>query len=559
MWTLMVLLPFALCVLGDIMQRSQLVKFTNELTPVKADSFLLTLISKFSDLSDDPSVQLASQFARRVVVDHDHTALTALASVETLWTHSATEVYAIRQIQALFSKREQLTGIDSDKRGAALATFDQAEVECFKTNKALRNPSDPHYEARRNLISKMSAKIWRILGPCPSLEELDLGFGPGANVGCKKNTSVKKKLSSHATATDAAGRLFAEIADHYHAWPGLKTPVAVRGSQWTSVPKTFKTDRGINIEPIINSFVQKGIGKNVRELLKREGIDLTDQTANQLLAQLGSNIGDGPGGLATIDLSMASDCIAYLLVMDLLPFDWFCLLDSARSPECKMPNGTWRILEKFSAMGNGYTFELESLIFYALLCVVCGEDKVISVYGDDLICPNEYFEPVCEALKLIGFTPNKSKSFASGPFRESCGRDFWYGTNVRPCYLKKNLCFAELFRIHNFFKRNPWIACDWMIDFIPSGVRLFGPDGFGDGHLVTDWRPSFHKGYQSAVYCFKTYRAIARTTKDFRGRYGAFLYGNQKSSEDQASLTLDFERSMEPQYRVRKLRVPAVT
>ncbi len=541
------------------MQRSQLVKFSNELSSRKSSSFLLTLIDSLSGLSDANEVKHASQLAKDVVVHHDAAALTTLLAIDTHYALTAVDVFSLRQIQALFSKREELAGISSDKRGVALATFDRAEVECFKTNKALRNPSDPRYEARRNLISKMSAKIWRILGACPSLEELDFGFGPGANVGCKKNTSVKKKLSSRATATDAAGRLFAGVADHYHAWPGLRNPQAVRGSQWTSVSKTFSTDRGINIEPIINSFVQKGIGKCLRGLLKKEGIDLTDQTANQLLAQFGSNMGDVPYGLATIDLSMASDCIAYLLVMDLLPFDWFCLLDSVRSAECQMPNKTWRVLEKFSAMGNGYTFELESLIFYALLCVVCGEDKVISVYGDDLICPNEYFEPVCEALRLIGFTPNAKKSFSSGPFRESCGKDFWYGTNVRPCYLKKNLSYAEIFRIHNFFKGNPWIACDWMIDFIPSEVRLFGPSGFGDGHLVKDWNISHHAGYQSPVWSFKTYRAIPRTSKDFNGRYGAFLYGNRVSTESPVSETLNFERSLIPEYRVRKLRVPAVT
>lgn len=541
------------------MQRSQLVKFHSELTPVKGKAFLLTLIDKLSSMSVDPTVQLCARIACALVERPSRADLTALASVEPTWLHTATDVFAIRQIQALFSKREEIPGVESDKRGAALATFDRAEVQCFETNRRLRDSSDPHYEARRALVSKMHAKIWSILGPCPSLDELDFGFGPGANVGCKKNTSVKSKLSSRATATDAAGRLFASIADRYHAWPGLQTPVAVRGSQWTSVPKTFATDRGINVEPIINSFLQKGIGSYIRERLLKQGVNLNDQTANQLLAQLGSNLGDVPYGLATIDLSMASDCIAYLLVLDVLPWDWFSLLDATRSAQCQMPDGSWRVLEKFSAMGNGYTFELESLIFYALLCVVCGDSAVVSVYGDDLICPNECFEPVCEALELIGFTPNSKKSFSNGPFRESCGKDFWLGTNVRPCYLKKNISFAEVFRMHNFFVRNPWIDCDWMIDFIPSEVRLFGPDGFGDGHLVTDWKPTKHRGYQSPVYAFKTYRSIPRTSPPTSGSYGAFLYGNRTSTEKQASLSLDFERSNAPRYRVRKLRVPAVT
>lgn len=552
---LLIVSLFGLLALGVYM-RLPSETYTSELPSHKEAAFYVQLIEMIS-MDGSALIEDASALAKATALGLDGS-LNRLLAIEPSYAETAMDVYRLRQLQALFSKREQIPGVVVDKRAAALATFDQAERLCFETNTSLRNTSDPHYEARRNLISKMSAKIWRILGEAPSLEEIPFAFGPGANVGCKKNTSVKMKLSSRTTMTEGAGRMFSSLPFHYHALNGLKKPVLVRGSQWTSVPKTFKTDRGINIEPILNSYMQKGIGTVIRDRLRKEGVDLNDQGANQLLAQLGSNLGDVPHGLATIDLSMASDCIAYLLVMDVLPYDWFVLLDSCRSPSCLMPDGNWRVLEKFSAMGNGYTFELESLIFYALLSVICGDDEVISVYGDDLICPNKYFDQVCDALRLIGFTPNEKKSFGSGPFRESCGRDFWYGTNIRPLYIKKNLSPKELFRIHNFFKRTGWIDADWIIDYIPSAVRLFGPDGYGDGHLIKDWRLSFHKGYQSPVLKFKTFAAKQRKSRG-GDRYSAFLYENRHSTETQASLTIDCERSSDPVYVVRKLRVPVVT
>jgi hypothetical protein len=39
-------------------------------------------------------------------------------------------------------------------------------------------------------------------------------------------------------------------------------------------------------------------------------------------------------------------------------------------------------------------------------------------------------------LEALGFQINQHKSFFEGPFRESCGKDFFRGFSVRPVYLK---------------------------------------------------------------------------------------------------------------------------
>jgi hypothetical protein len=151
-------------------------------------------------------------------------------------------------------------------------------------------------------------------------------------------------------------------------------------------------------------------------------------------------------GLATLDLSAASDTISALLVQQVLSPEWFELLDIARSPFVTMPDGTVHELEKFSSMGNGYTFELESLLFLCIARSITPRSlhSYISVYGDDIIIPQEYSEAMIERLNTLGFSVNSDKSFWHGPFRESCGSFTYNGTEVAPFYLGSdgNIPFA---------------------------------------------------------------------------------------------------------------------
>ena len=95
-------------------------------------------------------------------------------------------------------------------------------------------------------------------------------------------------------------------------------------------------------------------------------------------------------------------------------------------------------------MGNGFTFELESLIFWAIT-VACVElenlssgrrDTRVSVYGDDIIAPTYSVDLLLESLKYCGFRINEAKSFWDGPFRESCGEHYFSGERVTPFFVK---------------------------------------------------------------------------------------------------------------------------
>lgn len=162
--------------------------------------------------------------------------------------------------------------------------------------------------------------------------------------------------------------------------------------------------------------------------------------------------------------------------------------------------------EKFSSMGNGFTFELESLIFYAAALATCeavgADTKAVSVYGDDVIIPVEAFELYEKFCAFLGFTVNKTKSFASGAFRESCGAHYFSGLDVKPIYHKKVLTNAlSIYKLANSVRRLAHRRCFnngcdrrllpiWrnLVSGLPHALRSVKvPDGFGDGGLIVNF------------------------------------------------------------------------
>lgn len=182
-------------------------------------------------------------------------------------------------------------------------------------------------------------------------------------------------------------------------------------------------------------FLQKGVGNYIRRRLRVHGINLNDQSINRRLAHRAS-VEDN---LATIDLSAASDSVTCAAVQALLPTEWFLYLNDIRSRSVSV-DGTFVQTYMFSSMGNGFTFELESLIFWALCKAtfyLTGVRGIVSVYGDDLIVPCEGYDDLTYVLSVFGFTVNPDKSFHSGPFRESCGGHYHLGNDVTPFYLRR--------------------------------------------------------------------------------------------------------------------------
>lgn len=368
---------------------------------------------------------------------------------------NARDFFLHHQATKLLSKATWLpTGID--KKRVAMSKFREAEDSNALMNEtllAIRSGRASWHDAGfRRVISRAKVEIRRIVSKENWLSALDqCGFGPGADLSTQgQRTSAYNKLYDRHSVT----RECTKFLDFYVQNSRLSTifqwDIAdkslicdrVDGNKVTVVPKNAKTDRVIAIEPRWNVFFQKGFGSMLRRCLTRSGQNLDDQSLNQRLAQEGS----ASGRYATIDLSSASDCVSLELVRELLPEKLCHLLELCRSPRA-FYEGTWHLNEKFSSMGNGYTFELESLIFLSVVRSICGDD--VSVYGDDIIVPSSFSQEVIESLRMLGFQPNSEKTFSTGPFRESCGGDFFNGVNVTPIYWKDPLHVQGTLRLAN--------------------------------------------------------------------------------------------------------------
>jgi hypothetical protein len=309
-----------------------------------------------------------------------------------------------------------------------------------------------------------------------------------------------------------SGGVCPEGGDHFCVYEWDRVPVELKPAKLSFVPKNAKTLRTICTEPGLNTLVQLGLGTHMARRLAAFGIDIRDQTLNQRRACEGSLT----GALATLDLSSASDTIATELVYELLPLDWATLLNRARSRKVLLPTGRVISQEKFSSMGNGFTFPLETLIFWSLAAACCSKDSDATAYGDDLIVPTTVYPLLVEVLTAVGFLVNQTKSYHTGPFRESCGKDYFSGTDVRPIYQKGWVSGQSLFVLHNFYVRRGDLERARMVeDKIHPALKIWGPDGYGDGHLLGEHpkrRPDQYTRRGFAGYFFDTF--VTRTTKD---------------------------------------------
>jgi len=302
---------------------------------------------------------------------------------------------------------------------------------------------EPHVLA---VLRRARKYVFQMIGMPP--DDLDGRFGPGTAVGLRSgHTTIPDKLSASPTLThNAWWHLF------HWSWNGWARavcsvgvkPVFVRGNEYFTVPKDSSSLRACGKEALINGYYQLACGTALRRNYKRRyGVDLDYlQQHHREMACRGSR----DDSIVTIDMTSASDTVCINLVKLMLPNDWYELLSSLRSP-FTLVEGKWIRLEKFSSMGNGFTFELMTIILHALCLAACdgldvgGRDlcarQDVSVFGDDIIVPREKAQDVLSLLRFVGFTPNLKKTFLQGHFRESCGGDFFDGADVRPFLLEE--------------------------------------------------------------------------------------------------------------------------
>lgn len=400
--------------------------------------------------------------------------------------------YAAGALLNSFLKKFQ-DGHSSKADANALDKFVASNVQChdwsLKDDRSLEEDL---------LLGLFKQEIYRFFNRGPNghilgsmsaiLREADVG--PGASVGARGTDFYTKMFSGPLTGTSRS--LYAIFASHISGVPFWRTAEnqrldqfgdfnVVRGNRLSFVPKNVDTSRCICTEPLMNMFFQKGVQKLLETRLRQYfGIDLSNQQeCNRDLARIGSMAEN----YCTIDLSQASDSVSLHMIRETFPADVVSWLELFRSKEVQLPSGDWMELHMISSMGNAYTFPLETIIFscivsaayqmkdknlmkgYGLDCKYEPEDGVFvqtkrlpnfGVFGDDIIVGEEHYRHTVMLLNLLGFSVNAEKSFSQGPFRESCGGDFFRGYPVRGFYLKSLRSQASRYVAIN--RLNEWSA-----------------------------------------------------------------------------------------------------
>lgn len=443
--------------------------------------------SYVSDLSDtDISTLIHRVLRSRSLVHLDD--LIKACDVQSTLSHldskkcEASYFFAVQQI-ASFLKKFPFSSNGALTKKTAIEKFFKAEETCRLFNnenhRALLALSDKHPDFL-GVVEEIQLDIIRLLGEEPNLGSVYYyaKHGPGvANSELYtdgKTTSFFKwsqlpysctagAYEYAVTAISQDSRWIGALDDWYRRTRRISFTAPIKpadfwqavikienSSKITTVPKTYLTDRTIAIEPLLNVFLQLGVDQVIRRRLRsRWKIDLDSQELNQKLAEQGS-VTDS---LVTIDLSAASDTVSLKICELLLPPLWFNLLLDLRCEVGVLDKGDPIVFEKVSSMGNGYTFAIESVIFGALVRCAMRRSRTTgtyAVYGDDLIVPTTAYPYLSQLLALAGFKINEDKSFVSGPFRESCGCDYYLGYNVRPVFLKRRIEFvSDALYVHN--------------------------------------------------------------------------------------------------------------
>lgn len=250
-----------------------------------------------------------------------------------------------------------------------------------------------------------------------SLSNIDLG-------------SLQEKYVDHPNPEFA---IFCELLD--------EILIIVPGARISTVPKNNDTDRCINVEALFPMILQRYVAKALLKCLKVNGYAM-DGSLKRHKHRHESDRQHIHGWMikfakyATIDFSNASDSVVTDVCGALFPQKVIHDLLKYRSDLVVLPNGHTHELYKLSSMGNGFTFETMTCLLLSA-CRVFTDD--CSVFGDDVIIPNEFAESFLNLTKRLGFMPNNKKTFVDAKFRESCGKfyhdDYGYLTSfdIRRC------------------------------------------------------------------------------------------------------------------------------
>lgn len=441
----------------------------------------------FLDLLDDLSP----------ILDPETRSLISSGSKVKAWPDISPKEYAALSLANSFYKKF-VDEVDIKADQHALDKFLSVNERCGTWRLNLQSSWD------EVLLGQLKQVVWEFLNPAgmplvPSFDTLwsNLRCGPGASVDSPSYDFYSKLFSSRLTTTsEMIYRSYRSYTENFPEWANAELirhahygdARVVEGNRLRFVPKTRDISRVICVEPTLNMCAELGMCHVLEDRLKTFfGIDLGRQPEiNRELSRRGSL----DQSFCTIDLESASDSLSLPMLREVLPRDFLAWLLSLRSKFSELPDGRKVKLEMVSTMGNGFTFPLQTFLFASVVLASArargfnlerpraDSDGTFGVFGDDIILPTNchYIDrthefvnysdtlsrDVVRLLTLLGFVVNNEKSFFEGPFRESCGADFFRGRPVRGVYVKTLRTTQDRFVAINLLNR--WSAT--------TGIRL---------------------------------------------------------------------------------------
>lgn len=408
-------------------------------------------------------------------------------------------IFAIRQLTLMFGKI--LLPCSEERVSKAIDGYIVCEQEIRETD---LNVGETNLLAFKRISRLLFADIFAKVDHLVYQNKLVPKHGPGSTAEKVLGNSkyVQKQWTARLESIFPYGeyaipswRYFEYLDCVDFLEPGQELPVRV-----VTVPKTLKTPRIIAIEPVCMQYTQQAIAIKLVQLIEQDSIlsrliGFTDQTVNQRLACQGSV----DGHLATLDLSEASDRVSNQLVRLLFANHPFLAegVDASRSRKADVPGYGVQRLAKFASMGSALCFPVEAMVFTTLCFLgieralnrpLTKEDVVsffgqVRVYGDDIIVPVDTVRSVVSTLETFGFRVNAGKSFWTGKFRESCGRDYYAGSDVTlvrarrvfPTRRKHVSEIVSLYSLRNqFYKSGLWKTAAYLDNMI-VGLGLPNP------------------------------------------------------------------------------------
>ena len=358
-------------------------------------------------------------------------------------------ILSIRQITLMWAKMSIPCSETRTKK--AIAQYVKCESSVRQYDVSFSNDSDLIQTRFKRMSSLLWADYFSKLDNSLYAEGIVPKHGPGATADKLRGNAKFRQIEW----TERLQKVFPDwenlipnghFSDDLHSVtvlePGMERPVRV-----ITVPKTLKTPRIIAIEPACMQYAQQGVLEMMTKIGRefdnfRSFVCSDSQAPNQKLARFGST----SGSLATLDLSEASDRVSNQHVRALLANHrhLFDAVDATRSRKADVPGFGVQRLAKFASMGSALCFPFEAIVFTTVIFM--GIERALNrrltakdisnfagkvrVYGDDIIVPVEFVHTVIEELEAFGFLVNTHKSFWTGKFRESCGKDYYSGIDV---------------------------------------------------------------------------------------------------------------------------------